>query len=370
MNSPAPFADSASVMRHALAIAARGIGRVEPNPPVGAVLVDENLRLLGAGYHEGFGGPHAEVNAIRHARDSARGATLFVTLEPCAHHGKTPPCSQAVIQAGISRVVIAMRDPSPHADGKGIAELEAAGIPVEVGLLEEESRALTAPFVKRVTTGRPWVHLKWAMTLDGKIASRTGHSQWISNEASRRVVHELRGRMDAVIVGANTARMDDPRLTARPAGLRTPARVVIDSRATLSPDSQLVRTIDHAPLLVACTELAPDENVERLQSAGAEVLTLSISHEGGTDLDALLREFGKREMTNILVEGGGALAGALFDAGLVDELHVFIATKLVGGNDAISPLGGVGLETIPELSQLQHPTIDILDGDIYVHGRL
>jgi diaminohydroxyphosphoribosylaminopyrimidine deaminase/5-amino-6-(5-phosphoribosylamino)uracil reductase len=174
--------------------------------------------------------------------------------------------------------------------------------------------------------------------------------------------------MDAVIVGANTVRMDDPRLTARPAGLRTPARVVIDSRATLSPDSQLVRTIDHAPLLVACTESAPDENVERLQSAGAEVLTLS--HEGGTDLDALLREFGKREMTNILVEGGGALAGALFDAGLVDELHVFIATKLVGGNDAISPLGGVGLETIPELGQLQHPTIDILDGDIYVHGRL
>ncbi len=357
-------------MRHALALAADGIGRVEPNPPVGAVLVDENLHLLGEGFHESYGGPHAEVNAIRNAGEAARGATLFVTLEPCAHHGKTPPCTQAVIQTGIARVVVAMRDPSPHTDGQGIAELEAAGIPVEVGLLEDEARALTAPFVKRITSGRPWVHLKWAMTLDGRIASRTGHSQWISNDASRRVVHALRGRMDAILIGANTARLDDPLLTARPASLRKPVRVVVDSHATLSLESQLVRTVDQAPLLVACTATAPNENVERLQAAGVDVLSVPSSKDGRIDLDALLCELGNREMMNILIEGGGELAGALFDADAVDELHVFIATKLVGGRDAVSPLGGVGLETIPELAQLQHPTIDILDGDIYVHGRL
>ncbi len=266
------FDSEAAVMRHALAIAAQGIGYVEPNPAVGAVLVDENLNLIAEGFHERFGGPHAEVNAIAAAGERTRGATLFVTLEPCCHHGKTPPCSRAVIAAGVKRVVVATQDPAPHVAGGGIAELRAAGIEIELGVCEAEARRMVAPFATLMTLGRPFVHAKWAMTLDGKIATRTGHSKWISNRQSREIVHQLRGRMEAIIVGAGTALADDPLLTARPRGSRTPTRIVVDAQGKLSADSQLARTARETPVLLATTSAGDASRLQTLEQLGVEVL--------------------------------------------------------------------------------------------------
>lgn len=359
------FPHPQAVMQRALELAARGVGYVEPNPAVGAVIVDDNLNLLGEGYHEQFGGPHAEVHALKQAGEQARNATLFVTLEPCSHQGKTGPCARAVIDAGIKKVVIGIQDPAPHVDGKGIQQLKAASIEVEVGLLAEEITRLTAPFIKRITTGRPWVHAKWAMTLDGKIASRTGLSKWISNEASRNRVHQIRGRMDAVMIGSGTAGKDNPLLTVRPAGPRKPTRIIVNSRADLPLDSQLVLTIEQAPVLVIASPVAPEENIKRLSDAGVEIIQLSADP---LSLASLLDDLGKREMTNILVEGGGRLLGSFFDQNLVDEVHVFVAPKIVGGEHAVTPVAGVGLDEIPDLSQLEHPEFQVIEDNVYIHG--
>jgi diaminohydroxyphosphoribosylaminopyrimidine deaminase / 5-amino-6-(5-phosphoribosylamino)uracil reductase len=363
------FESPQEVMQYALALAARGLGSVEPNPPVGAVIVDDDLQLLGEGWHQRYGGPHAEVFALEQAGNAARGATLFVTLEPCCHFGKTPPCSRAVIAAGLKRVVIAMRDPHALVDGDGIAELQAAGIDVEVGLLESQARWLTAPFVQLVTSGRPWVHAKWAMTLDGKIASRTGHSQWISNEASRKVVHELRGRMDAIVVGIGTVLADDPQLTARPPGPRTAMRIVIDAQARLPLASRLVQTARQIPVLCVAGNSAPPAQIAALQEKGVEVWTTVTDADGRIPPEAWLNELGRRRMTHVLVEGGGQLLGGLFDADAIDEWHIFIAPKFVGGQAATSPLAGHGLDRIPETSQLIGTTIDVIDSDLLIRGR-
>ena len=373
---PSVFPDDTAIMQHALALAARGLGRVEPNPAVGAVLVDDERRLIADGFHQVFGGPHAEVNALAAAGPAARGATLFVTLEPCCHHGKTPPCSAAVIAAGIKRVVVAMADPFPKVAGGGIAELRAAGIAVDVGLCENNARRLVAPFLTLTTLGRPFVHAKWAMTLDGKIASHSGHSQWISNTASRRVVHELRGRMDAIIIGIGTALADDPALTARPPGPRTPLRVVVDSRSRLPLDSQLVRTAGDVPVLLATTPHGDIARMRELVSTDIEIISLPFANAAPStphpqvSLPDLLEELGRRRLTNVLIESGGSLLGSLFDLNLIDELHAFIAPKLVGGAHAASPLAGVGLEQIPNLPQFDAPTITLLGGDIYFNGRI
>lgn len=368
------FADHAAVMRRAIELAGLGTGRVEPNPAVGAVIVDDELRLVGEGYHEQFGGPHAEIQALREAGIRARGATLFVTLEPCCHVGKTGPCTTAVIQAGIRKVVAAISDPAPHVAGKGFAALRDAGVDVEIGLLADEACQLAAPFIKLVTTGMPFVHAKWAMSLDGKIAARTGDSRWISNERCRWIVHALRGRMDAVIVGAGTARTDDPLLTARPPGARTATRIVVDSQAALAVDSQLVRTARDVPVIVAATSSAPDGRIKELERAGVEVLRLpaksSTALASQTDLAALLGELGKRQMTNMLVEGGGTLLGAFFDAGLVDAAHVFIAPMIIGGSDAVSPVAGLGVDAINRAFRIDRPTIEHIEDNVYVQGML
>ena len=362
------FSNPHAVMQRALEIAARGIGHVEPNPLVGAVIVDDDLQLISEGYHERFGGPHAEVNAIVDAGVRAAGATMYVTLEPCAHFGKTPPCAHAVRDARISRVVIAMRDPSPHTAGQGIAGLHEAGILVEEGLLEDQARRLAAPFLKLLTTKTPYVHAKWAMTLDGKLGARTGHSQWISNEASRGIVHSLRGRMDAVIVGAGTGKADDPLLTARPPGSRAALRIVLDSTARLALDSKLVQSAGDVPVLVAALDTAPADRITRLRGAGVEVLQFGADEENRVPLQPLLKELGRRKFTNVLVEGGGTVLGAFFDEQLIDEAHVFVAPKLVGGAAAPSPLMGIGLEAIPRFPSIDDPRIEILDGDVYIHG--
>jgi diaminohydroxyphosphoribosylaminopyrimidine deaminase/5-amino-6-(5-phosphoribosylamino)uracil reductase len=374
---PGRFADAAAVMRRALELAARGIGSVEPKPAVGAVLVDDSLNLIAEGWHQRFGGPHAEIEAIAGAGARASGATLFVTLEPCCHQGKTGSCAEAILRAGIRKVVTACRDPFPAVDGKGIAALRAAGVEVDHGLLANEARELTAPFRKLVLRREPWVHAKWAMSLDGKIATPSGDSRWISNETSRELVHRIRGRMDAIVVGSRTAALDDPLLTARPPGPRTATRVVLDSKAALAADSQLVRTVREAPLIVATSEAAPDENVRRLEEQGVEVLVLPNKSggrgagqpESAIDLGALLREFGRRDFTNVLVEGGTKVLGSFFDSGQIDEFHVFIAPKILGGEQSPGAVGGAGLERVGLAGELRTVKVETLGGDVYINAR-
>jgi diaminohydroxyphosphoribosylaminopyrimidine deaminase/5-amino-6-(5-phosphoribosylamino)uracil reductase len=371
-------------MRRALELAAQGQGAVEPNPMVGCVIA-RGAEILGEGWHRRFGGPHAEVGALKLAGARARGATLYVTLEPCCHQGKTPPCTRAVVAAGVARVAAAMSDPFPQVAGGGLAELRAAGIEVQAGILETEARKLNAPYLKLLSTGRPWIIAKWAMTLDGKIATRTGDSRWISCEASRQVTHQLRGRVDAIVVGRGTAAADDPLLTARPptrdpqAGapgapppgtrLRVALRIVVDTRASLSLDSQLVRTAREVPVLIAASVEATTADCIRLEKAGCEVHVCA----GATPqarLEHLFDELGKRRMTNVLVEGGSRLLGSLFDARLIDEVHVFIAPKLAGGEAAPGPIAGEGADPIAAAMALDDVVVQPIDGDIYLRGRI
>ena len=358
------------MMRRAIELARRGEGRVEPNPAVGAIVADSTGTILGEGWHQEYGGPHAEVQALNEAGSAALGATLYVTLEPCCHFGKTPPCSRAVIAAGIRRVVIAMRDPNPRVNGGGIDELRTAGIIVEVGLLESDAKCLVGPFVHLITQQRPWFHAKWAMTLDGKIATRKGHSRWITNEASRAVVHKLRGRMDGILIGIGTALADDPALTARPRGPRIATRIVIDSVAQLPVESQLVQTVAEAPLLVFTTSAAPPDHCTRLRDAGVEVFPIESDSNGKPDLKAISFELGRRRFTNVLIEGGGQILGAFFDNHLIDEVHAFIASKLIGGSEARSPLAGIGLDTVTDCPSIDQPVVEVFGNDIYLHGAL
>jgi diaminohydroxyphosphoribosylaminopyrimidine deaminase/5-amino-6-(5-phosphoribosylamino)uracil reductase len=353
-------------MRRALELAERGRGYVEPNPLVGAVVVRDG-QLVGEGWHQRYGDVHAEVNALAAAGDAARGATLYVTLEPCCHHGKTPPCTDAILRAGIARVVAAMPDPFPPVAGQGAARLRAVGVVVEIGLCEAEARRINAPYLKLLATGRPYVHAKWAMTLDGKIATRTGDSQWISNEASRRRVHVLRGRMDAVIVGIGTVLADDPLLTARPPGPRTPARVILDSHGRLPVESQLARTASEAPVVVVSAGSIEGQWHETLAAAGCEVLALPTEH-GRPSVTALLDELGRRRWTNLLVEGGTSVLGSFLDAVAIDEVHVFIAPKLVGGAEARTPVGGQGVARLQQALALEEWQIERIDGDVLLHG--
>ncbi|MCL4112626.1 UNVERIFIED_CONTAM: hypothetical protein GTU68_044012 [Idotea baltica] len=357
-------------MRRAIELAIRGRGLVEPNPLVGAVIVDEKLNLVGEGYHTQFGKPHAEVEAIKDAEQkkaATAGATAFVTLEPCQHTGKTPPCTRALIEAGVRRVVIGSVDPAPHTLGRGIDALKDAGIEVETGRLQSECDDLIAPFRMLQQNGRPWIHAKWAMTLDGKTAAHTGSSKWISGEESRSIVHQLRGRMDGIIVGSGTAQADDPALTVRPPGQRIPVRIVVDTIARLSLGSQLVQTANDIPVLLFCSQSAPQESIAALESRGVDVITTQVS-ASGVDVAEVLLELGRRNMTNVLLEGGGGLAGSFFDAGLIDELHVFIAPKLVGGQGAQSPIAGAGLPTIEDCPHIENPAIQECGSDIYING--
>ncbi|HLW65146.1 MAG TPA: bifunctional diaminohydroxyphosphoribosylaminopyrimidine deaminase/5-amino-6-(5-phosphoribosylamino)uracil reductase RibD [Gemmataceae bacterium] len=351
-------------MQRALELARRGQGHVEPNPMVGAVIVRDGL-AVGEGWHQRFGEAHAEVNALAEAGDRARGATLYVTLEPCCHHGKTPPCTDAILKAGINRVLAAMADSFPRVAGGGIAQLRQAGVAVEIGLLERDARKLNAPYLTLLGKQRPWVHAKWAMTLDGKIATRTGHSHWISSEESRRNVHKLRSRMDAIIVGSGTVRFDNPLLTARPPGPRTPTRIVLSSTGLLRPDCQLLQTRHEEPLLIATTEEAAA--TAEVKSQGCEIVGLPRSN-GRPDVAALLQELGRRRYTNVLVEAGAEVLGSFRDAGLIDEVHVFIAPRLIGGAAALPPIGGAGVANINEGMTLSEWSCEPSGPDWYVHG--
>jgi diaminohydroxyphosphoribosylaminopyrimidine deaminase/5-amino-6-(5-phosphoribosylamino)uracil reductase len=360
--------DDAFWMRRALAEAARGRGAVEPNPMVGAVVVRDG-RLVGVGHHARFGGPHAEVVALGVAGEAARGATLHITLEPCCHHGKTPPCTDAVIAAGVGRVVAAMFDPFSKVAGGGLSRLRDAGIAVEVGVEADEARQLNAPYLKRLATGRPYVTAKWAMTLDGKIATASGDSVWISGPQSRALVHEVRGRMDAIAVGIGTVLADDPRLTARPPGPRVAARVVLDGAARLPRESRLVRSAREAPVVVAVTDRAPADLREALVAAGCEVL--AFPGEGPVPVEPLLTELGRRGMTNLLVEGGSRVLGAFFDAGQVDEVDVFLAPVLLGGGSDVPAVRGVSEPArMAEALRLDRAEVSRAGPDVRLRGTI
>lgn len=353
-------------MQHALALAARGRGFVEPNPMVGAVVLDSAGQLVGEGWHRKYGEAHAEVNAFAEAGGAARGGTLIVTLEPCCHWGKTPPCTDAVIRSGVRRVIVAMADPFPKVAGGGVQILREAGIEVQVGLCEIEARQLNAPYLKLIRTGRPWVHLKWAMSLDGKIATRTGDSKWISGSESRSGVHELRGRVDAVIVGRGTVVADDPLLTARPAGPRVATRVVLSASGNLPDRCQLRATARECPTLVF-TGAGNEGRLAGWVADGCEVVALPAA-DNALSIDGVLAELGRRRMTNVLVEGGAGVLGAFLDARAVDECHVYVAPKLVGGATAATPMGGNGMARISDALSLVDFTASPSGEDVYLHG--
>ena len=353
-------------MTRALHLAREALGGVSPNPAVGAVLVKDG-RVGGEGHTHPPGQRHAEIAALDEAGAQARGADLYVTLEPCAHYGRTPPCADALIAAGVAAVHAALIDPDPRTAGKGAERLRAAGVAVSIGDGQEEAREVVEAFDKHVRTGRPFITAKFAMSLDGKIASRTGDSRWISNVASRREAHRLRAESDAVMIGVGTALADDPLLTVRDAPLkngRQPLRVVVDSAARLPPAAAM---LGQPGRTIVATAAATAERCAALESYGAEVIDAP-GADGRVDLPALLALLGERGVTSVLAEGGAALLGALLDGGLVDKVCAFVAPVLIGGADAPSPMAGRGVGAIAEALRLERVRSVHLDGDIMVIG--
>jgi diaminohydroxyphosphoribosylaminopyrimidine deaminase/5-amino-6-(5-phosphoribosylamino)uracil reductase len=357
-------------LARAIELAANGSFRVHPNPVVGAVVVRDGV-VIGEGWHECYGGPHAEVNALRAAGDAAAGATLYVSLEPCCHHGKTPPCTDAIVAAGIARVVVASDDPSEKASGRGLGILRDEGIQVDVagGELAARARLLNQPFRKHARTGRPWVLFKSAMTLDGKVATRAGDSKWISAPGSRELAHAWRAASDAVACGIGTALADDPLLTARiPEVERQPRRIVFDSFARLPAQSQLVATAHEAPLTVVVSRAAPRAATDALEAAGAEIVVATGGNEPERVRSAL-DQLGYAGVTSLLLEGGPRLAGAFFDAGEIDELRLFLAPLVIGGR-ARDPLEGEGVEEISEAVRALSLECEQLGDDVLVRARV
>lgn len=351
-------------MQRALALARRG--KTSPNPMVGAVVVKDG-RVVGEGYHVRAGEPHAEVVALEKAGESARGGTLYVTLEPCCHWGRTPPCTDAVIASGVASVVAAMVDPNPSVSGNGIAALEAAGIKTSAGMLEEQARKLNESYIKFITTGLPFVTLKLAMTLDGKIATRTGDSKWVSCEESRRAVHRLRERSDAVLVGVGTVLADDPSLTARNGrNVGYPTRVIADTRAR-TPVGAKALVQPQGETIIAVGESAPAARVRKLEQRGARILLVE-EIDGRVSLPALVRALGEMNTTSVLIEGGGQLAAGALDSGIVDKVIVFIAPKIVGGESAITAVEGPGAATMADALRLERMTVKKVGGDLLVEA--
>ncbi len=359
-------------LARALELAEQGRGRVSPNPLVGAVIARDG-DVLGEGWHTAYGEAHAEVEALRAAAGAdLSDATLYVTLEPCCHTGKQPPCTDAIVAAGIRRVVVASDDPTEKASGRGLGILRDEGIAVDVveGDLAARARLLNQPFRKHARTGRPWVLFKSAMTLDGKVATRAGDSKWISGDESRRLAHRWRAECDAVAVGIGTALADDPQLTARIEGVaRQPRRVVFDSLGRLPVDSQLVAGADDVPLTVVVSRAAPRTETKALETHGAEVIVATGEHEQARVCSAL-DQLGAAGVASILLEGGPRLAGAFLDAGEIDELRLFLAPLVLGGRTARDPLEGEGVETISEALRALSLDCERVGDDLLARARL
>jgi diaminohydroxyphosphoribosylaminopyrimidine deaminase/5-amino-6-(5-phosphoribosylamino)uracil reductase len=360
--------DDEAMMRRALALAERGRGLVSPNPLVGAVVARDG-RVVGEGWHDGPGNPHAEIHALRAAADFARGATLYVTLEPCDHHGRTPPCTNAILEAGVARVVAAARDPNPVVDGRGFERLRSAGVEVTAGLLEAEAERMNEAFATHIRTGMPLVVLKMAATLDGKVAARDGSSRWITGQEARDEVHRMRGAADAIVVGAGTARADDPSLTVRDPEYRgrPVMRVLVDAGGRVPATAGLFS--NEAPTLVATTEAAPVGRRREWAEAGADVVVFDADGDE-VPLEALFAHLGKRDVQLVMLEGGPTLAWSAVRDGLVDKLVLFLAPKLVGGRDAPGILGGEGVAPIAEAMDLEILDVARVGHDIKVEARV
>jgi len=341
------------MMRAALALARRSLGRTWPNPAVGCVIVKDGV-IVGRGRTRDGGRPHAEVDALDQAGDAARGATVYVTLEPCSHFGKSPPCADALIKAGVVRVMSAMEDPNPQVNGQGHARLRAAGIEVEVGAGAKEAAEINAGFLLQLRERRPLFHLKVASSLDGRIATASGESKWITGAAARADGQRLRATHDAILVGANTVAADDPELTCRLPGLDgySPVRIVLDSKARTSPGSKLALTANKTPVWLVCTGDAPAKARESLQAKGVEVIEVASNAQGRVDIPAAARALGERRLTRVLIEGGGEVAAAFLKASLVDRVTSYQAGLLMGADSrsAVAPLGLEKLDFAPRFT--------------------
>jgi diaminohydroxyphosphoribosylaminopyrimidine deaminase / 5-amino-6-(5-phosphoribosylamino)uracil reductase len=355
-------------MRLALKEAERAIGRTRPNPLVGAVIV-KNGRLLAKGFHKRAGLAHAEVEALQKLGGRAPGADVYCTLEPCNHMGRTGPCSEALIAAGVRRVFVGMRDPNPIVDGRGLRKLRAAGIEVHLGLLEDECLRLNEAFTHFITTRRPYVIAKIAQSLDGRVATHTGESKWVTSEAARREGHVLRNACDAVLVGIGTVLADDPELTCRVRGGRDPLRVVVDTQARTPTRARVVRIArsSKAATMIAVGTGAPRRRTKQLEAAGAQLMFCK-ERRGVIDLEDLVKQLGKLELLSVLVEGGPTLLGGFFDRGLVNKLHAFIAPRVVGGQGALSSVGGEGVARLRDSMWLKDVRVSSVGDDLWITG--
>lgn len=355
-------------MRQALTIAQYAKGRTSPNPLVGAVIVKDN-RIVGQGWHRQAGTPHAEIHALAQAGKLAKDATIYVTLEPCSHHGRTGPCTDALIQAEVKKVVVAMTDPNPLVAGRGLERLKAAGIEVVEGVLAAEAAKLNEIFIKWITTGMPFGILKTAMTLDGKIAAFTGHSKWITGPEAREYVHKLRDTCDGILVGVGTVLADDPELTARlPEGGKNPVRIIVDSMAR-TPLTAKVVVDKQSPTIIAVSNAAPTERISALSSQGVEILVLEQTPLG-VNLHHLFKALGERRITSVLVEGGATINASILGANLIDKVHCFIAPKILGGKTAPSPVGGTGIAAVDNAITLEDITTQSIGTDLLISGYI
>jgi diaminohydroxyphosphoribosylaminopyrimidine deaminase / 5-amino-6-(5-phosphoribosylamino)uracil reductase len=359
-------------MMEALSLARSQMGQTSPDPMVGAVLV-KNGRIISKGYHARQGTPHAEAIAIKKAGSKAKGATLFLTLEPCCHYGYNPPCTDMILKAGIKNVVAAMQDPNPLVNGKGFAQLRDAGIDVKVGVLEKEARELNQPFLKYITTNLPFVILKTAMSLDGKIATVTGESLYITGLRSRQHVHMLRVYVDAIMMGVSAVKIDDPRLTVRDVGnekiiKRDPKRIVLDTLAEIPLASRILK---HEPekTIVVVGEKAPKNRIEKIRKTGAVVLK-GRTIGGQIDLKQLMVELGEDKITSIMIEAGPTLAASALKAGIVDKVMYYIAPRIIGGSSAPTPVGGEGFKKLSQTIDLKNVNVRMFGEDVLIEGHI
>lgn len=365
MNITEDYSEDEKYMAMAIELAKKGYGYTAPNPVVGAVIVKDGC-MIGQGYHEKYGEPHAERNALASCTQSPKGATIYVTLEPCCHHGKQPPCTEAILQAGISRVVTGSGDPNPLVGGKGIQILKDHGIQVREHVMKEECDALNQAFFHYIQTGRPYVTMKYAMTIDGKIAAYTGASKWVTGEEARHHVHEQRKKNTAIMVGIGTVLADDPMLNCRIEGGRDPVRIICDTHLKMPVTSKIVKTAKDIPTIIACC--TADEELQRpYREAGCKIL-LTEKKMNHIDLEQLMEQLGKEKIDSILLEGGGTLNWAALNAGIVQKIQAYIAPKIFGGTTAKTPVEGIGVEVPDQAFLIKNRTIRLLGEDLLVEG--
>lgn len=357
-------------MRQTFRLAKKACGRTSPNPMVGAILVKDG-KIVGKGYHKKAGEPHAEINAVKAAGELSIGADLYVNLEPCSHHGRTPPCANAVIKAGIKRAFIAIKDPNPEVAGSGIKRLQEAGIKVETGILENEALILNEAFIKHVTTGMPFVTLKAASSLDGRIATRTGDSKWITGEASRLHVHKMRDQVDAIMVGIGTVEIDNPSLSTRLPNKKgqNPIRVIIDEELRISLSARVINPESKDSLIIATTEMAATKKIEKLEKLGAKILVFR-SINKMVPLKELMRELGTIGITSLLIEGGSEIHASALSEGIADKLAIFYAPKIIGGISSIPIVGGKGTDSLSDAIEIDKLTTRNFGGDILIEGYI